>query len=210
MPTLLKRLPDPLDSEAARLQKLTEAILPSLAPDIRRQVMAFPKDSAAVARVKWERAVTERLASVSRYLANVESGGPLPPPPLPPPVYSVYWGNYVWPDRSTPDVVPTFVEGDFTGVNALFVDRMTAEISTRVGVYEFAARGGVRQVIWLPDALGTPMFRVGGAFPWELTPRAGARIQSLTEGGIPGGVYLTAQQNSGGNTEATGDAIYVT
>jgi len=122
----------------------------------------------------------------------------------------IIWGNYVWPDAPAPP--PTFKAIDFTGfstVSPRFVDRhVKTNATTRVGQYEFAARTGVRQVMWIPDALGPPIFTVSG-FPWQLTPTANQPCQALTISSVPGHVYLTSEQNSGGQSIATHDPIVI-
>lgn len=74
MPTQLKRLISPTDTEAQRLAKLTEALADGLSGDVRRQVTATSNDTAATAEDKWRRAVTESLATVQS--RSVSTGAP--------------------------------------------------------------------------------------------------------------------------------------
>lgn len=152
-----------------------------------------------------DQATIQTIAALE--LVDYINQGGCPPgtiPPIPTPV-PIYWGNYIWDDA--PAAPPVFVESDITGVNALFVDRQTASVLSRAGNYEFPARAGVRQLIWLDDDLGAPTFAVAGLFPWELTPAANQPVQSLTIGGKPGKVYFTSEQNTGGNTIAGGNPV---
>ena len=64
MPTRLKRLISPNDTDAQELGKLTEALVAGLDNDIRPQVVATAADTPATAEEKWRRAVTEGLAAV--------------------------------------------------------------------------------------------------------------------------------------------------
>jgi hypothetical protein len=66
----LKRLISPIDTEAQRLGKYTEAILDTLDPDVRRQVTAVAGDTAGTSEDKWRRAVTENLADVQRVITS--------------------------------------------------------------------------------------------------------------------------------------------
>lgn len=113
-----------------------------------------------------------------------------PPVPL-----RIIWGNYIWPDR--PAKPPVFKDTDFTAFGGRFVDRQTTNTTKRAGKYAFLARNDARQVMWLPDALGPPTFSVSG-FPWSLTPAPNTALQTLSLAGVPGKVYFTSQQNSGG------------
>jgi len=72
MPTRLKRLIAPTDSETQALGKLTEALVSGLDGDVRRQVVATGTDTTNVAEAKWRRAVTEGLLAVQ---ARMTSGG---------------------------------------------------------------------------------------------------------------------------------------
>jgi hypothetical protein len=62
MPTRLRRLPAAGDTEAQRIAKLTEAIAPTLDPDVRQQVGAVSADDAAKASAKLQRALAESAA----------------------------------------------------------------------------------------------------------------------------------------------------
>jgi hypothetical protein len=64
MASRLRRLISPTDPEAAKLGKLTEALVPLLDGDVREQVVAKTGDTVDVAEDKWRRAVTEGLATV--------------------------------------------------------------------------------------------------------------------------------------------------
>lgn len=75
MPSRLKRLPSPADTEAVRLAKLTEAIVGSVPDDVRPQVTPQSGDSSATAANKWQRAVTESLADVQARVAAGIGGG---------------------------------------------------------------------------------------------------------------------------------------
>lgn len=77
MPTRLKRLIAPTDSEAAVLGKLTEAILPGLDGDVRRQVTATGSDASHVAESKWQRAVTESVATLQGKVGDIVQYDPL-------------------------------------------------------------------------------------------------------------------------------------
>lgn len=72
MPTRLKRLISPSDSEAQAFGKLTESIAPNLDGDVRRQVVATGSDTTDIAEAKWRRAVTESLAVLQ---ARTSGGG---------------------------------------------------------------------------------------------------------------------------------------
>lgn len=64
MPTRLRRLIAPTDTEAQQLGKLVEAVVPTLDSDIRRQVVQVAGEVAGTTEAKWRRAVTEGLAGV--------------------------------------------------------------------------------------------------------------------------------------------------
>lgn len=66
----LKRLISPSDTEAQKFGKYVEAFFEHLEADVRRQVMATPGDTAAIAEDKWRRAVTEKLADVQEAIAS--------------------------------------------------------------------------------------------------------------------------------------------
>lgn len=111
--------------------------------------------------------------------------------------YTVRWANFLW--AESPAAAPTFVETDFLGGNANYVDGQTLSTGSRVGNYIFVARSGARQVFWLPDSLGMPSFSVSG-FPWQLDPAPNTALQNLSISGEPGKVFFTSQQNTGGYT----------
>lgn len=71
MPTRLRRLILPTDPEAQQLGKLTEAIVPSLDSDVRRQVTAVPSDNTGAAETKWRRAITEGLATAHARISGI-------------------------------------------------------------------------------------------------------------------------------------------
>lgn len=75
MPTGLKRLITPSDSEAVRLQKLTEAVAPNLPADIQRQVQAVRADDAASSEDKWRRAITESVVGLQADSGFGAAGG---------------------------------------------------------------------------------------------------------------------------------------
>jgi hypothetical protein len=64
MASRLRQLPAPSDSETVRLQKLTSALLPSLDPDVQRQVTPLPSDTPADAAHKFQRATAEAVALI--------------------------------------------------------------------------------------------------------------------------------------------------
>lgn len=146
------------------------------------------------------------VAAVRRPVIPIPGGDPRRTNSVPVNRLRVFWGNYTWPD--SPTKPPVLQEIDFTGFGGGFVDRRVKTVTTRARNYEFAARANARQVMWIPDALGPPTFSVNG-FPWQLYPSANTASQSLVITGIPGKVYITSEQNSGGQSLANNDPIVI-
>ena len=75
MPTRLRRLPAAGDTEAQRIAKLTEAVAPTLDPDIRQQVGAVSADDAAKAATKLQRALAESAAKAHELITQLIASG---------------------------------------------------------------------------------------------------------------------------------------
>lgn len=115
--------------------------------------------------------------------------------------YNQRAGNFVYADA--PAAAPTFTADMFLGLDARYTEvyKYTSGPGWVGSTITFPAQAGARQVIWLSDSVvgAGRTFMVGG-FPLALDPAANTPIQSLTINGVPGKVYFTSGQNTGGYT----------
>lgn len=116
--------------------------------------------------------------------------------PVAPASTTIRWGNFIYAGFPAPG--PVFLEGDFTGSNANYIDSQSSSAGSRVGSYYFPGRAGARQVLWFADTLlgGSPTFTLDGS-PFVFDPAANMSYQALTIAGVPGHVYFSADQNTG-------------
>lgn len=116
--------------------------------------------------------------------------------------FTLRYGNFTFGSYGT--AAPTFSAGTFLGLDSRYAQVAKSTPSSINGNYVFPAAAGVRQVLWiaaslLPGGSTSKNFTVGG-FPLSLDPANNTPVQSLTINGVPGYVFFTAYQNTGGIT----------